>query len=585
MKSKKPKSRPQAPKKPRKAKHRPVAPIFPQPLRKKFRRLREQGSEQKTNGIPTHIQLTQQLYGEDWPTEELRSQSEKTLTKIRQILTTTWQGMTTPLQQNISLQALSMLGGQAAAAAVSSAPLSDPRRVETETPGDVDKNLLAILTAIESGSYSRTDDWAKDQDILQKLKSFPTQLAIYIVYLQRLWLRPLRDWHYVPPQNVPLPDKVDEAMAQLSSLLDHLFVIYPVTPVYRIHWMLLAQKWMPDEGDFSTQAELYRWEEENPLLFSRNEIYRCLLFVLLGRGASICRIGEGLGRKIRRKLLKELDCLEPLWSPRFEEEKSQELSEKDAHFSRCLREARSNFNLEDCLWMAWLASKGAEFLLLHYFKDFLKNNCWNFPKLPLEEQLDSKEPNHTAFWLWVVKNLGGNDADVLPGVISWYMLRCTKRAKNGAPMPPPNFSIGSKTLLQVMDEHNNDYHDDRLRYAKNIADRKAAGDPISWGALGIDFDLHDKNGVFWQIGERTTSEELMEEGKAMRHCVWGFDKYCMNGVFRIASLLRDGKRALTIEFREKPFRVTQVKGACNRQPTQAEMLVLSTWICLFQHKF
>ena len=76
---------------------------------------------------------------------------------------------------------------------------------------------------------------------------------------------------------------------------------------------------------------------------------------------------------------------------------------------------------------------------------------------------------------------------------------------------------------------------------------------------------------FWSIRELLSSDELIDEGRALRHCVSTYARSCHTGRSSIWSMEiedENGRRKiLTIEvaLREKVIR--QVRGRRNRLPT------------------
>jgi len=86
----------------------------------------------------------------------------------------------------------------------------------------------------------------------------------------------------------------------------------------------------------------------------------------------------------------------------------------------------------------------------------------------------------------------------------------------------------------------------------------------------------------WRIKELRTSDELREEGIAMRHCVATYAPKCAYGGTSIWSMTveEDGElvRAVTIEVNVKRREVCQVKGPANKAPKKRVLEVLRRWI-------
>ncbi|MCK6694898.1 MAG: PcfJ domain-containing protein, partial [Thermoanaerobaculia bacterium] len=93
------------------------------------------------------------------------------------------------------------------------------------------------------------------------------------------------------------------------------------------------------------------------------------------------------------------------------------------------------------------------------------------------------------------------------------------------------------------------------------------------------FLLQTEAGVF-TIVELTSSYELQEEGKAMRHCVGIYAWQCRQGSCSIWSLrFSDGlskETLVTIEL-SAAGRIVQARGLQNRLPSDSEMTVIRQW--------
>ena len=85
----------------------------------------------------------------------------------------------------------------------------------------------------------------------------------------------------------------------------------------------------------------------------------------------------------------------------------------------------------------------------------------------------------------------------------------------------------------------------------------------------------------WHVRELLSGEELIEEGRRMKHCVASYVLSCSNGYCSIWTLERhhaNGKKEkhLTIELSDTGV-VVQARGRGNRLPTEQEIAVLDTW--------
>ena len=84
----------------------------------------------------------------------------------------------------------------------------------------------------------------------------------------------------------------------------------------------------------------------------------------------------------------------------------------------------------------------------------------------------------------------------------------------------------------------------------------------------------------YAVVQLRTAVELVEETRAMRHCVSTYASKCVAGQASIWSLRlaspRHLDRLLTIEL-DRQNRAVQVRGFANRLPRPAEVQVLSRW--------
>lgn len=87
-------------------------------------------------------------------------------------------------------------------------------------------------------------------------------------------------------------------------------------------------------------------------------------------------------------------------------------------------------------------------------------------------------------------------------------------------------------------------------------------------------------GADYAVRQLCTADELVEETRAMRHCVSSYARWCIAGNASIWSLRlrRNGKveRLLTIEL-DPRNRAVQVRGFANRLPTAGEYAILRRW--------
>jgi hypothetical protein len=80
-----------------------------------------------------------------------------------------------------------------------------------------------------------------------------------------------------------------------------------------------------------------------------------------------------------------------------------------------------------------------------------------------------------------------------------------------------------------------------------------------------------------RIEQLTTYEQLVEEGRAMHHCVASYLQSCRKGHCGIFSFSVDGVRALTLEVTADRT-VVQVRGKYNRWMSKKEHASITQWL-------
>ncbi len=98
-------------------------------------------------------------------------------------------------------------------------------------------------------------------------------------------------------------------------------------------------------------------------------------------------------------------------------------------------------------------------------------------------------------------------------------------------------------------------------------------DEPDWPASG----LRGLTGEPWSLTEIVSQAGLLEEGRAMSHCVWGRRTGLVTGASAVLSLRRDGRRVGTVEVSLLLRRLTEVKGKANRPLRAEERSVVQHW--------
>ena len=174
-----------------------------------------------------------------------------------------------------------------------------------------------------------------------------------------------------------------------------------------------------------------------------------------------------------------------------------------------------------------------------------------------------------SFWLSVVHFLVNHPHVPLSevGPVSDY-LRWRKFGADGDGGSEPSLSMKGRTphaLLRAVSE----WHEELAR--------RGAGEHRYWEPGGIaspesceEPDPLAQGMCRWSVVEITDSVGLLEEGRAMRHCVRTYQHGCLRGTTSIWSLRLSlasdptARRLLTIEVNNRRRAVVQVRGRCNQ---------------------
>lgn len=364
----------------------------------------------------------------------------------------------------------------------------------------------------------------------------PYQLGL-VAMLEPFWLRPAASWQR--------PDGDDRA--QFASLLEHLFVRYPVP-----RFLLEGVDWVADRFT-------WKW---------------LLWLVLMGSGASMVRAGRRIGWWVNSAFLGQLMSVP---------------AQLDATSA--------------CTWAEVLRLGGSETLADALCNDpsfRLDPTEVDMPDAPRAEpllrlsdmqpwqvhQMERGRAEHfrfRQFWQatveWLVRNESGLPLEQLGHILAWANHEFTEQqrasyqatdANETAGQPQiaaPAFSWKGRTLAATMRAANE--YQERLR--------RRRGPNQHWTARGWDWQATVETNVIWSVHELISSDELYDEGDAMHHCVGAYDWHCVAGDSAIFSLRRDGFRILTIEIDSETRDIRQAYGACNRRATPTEMEVVYRW--------
>lgn len=148
------------------------------------------------------------------------------------------------------------------------------------------------------------------------------------------------------------------------------------------------------------------------------------------------------------------------------------------------------------------------------------------------------------------------------------------------PPPQPNLSMARRTpytLLRQVEAWHGELRTDRANDKRFWKSSGFAGAEMETGPRE-----RPEQRVHWRVRELLSGQELVEEGRELRHCVASYADSCIRGVFSIWSLERrefDGRpsKELTIAVDGRGM-VVEARGFSNRFPTEQEKPLLEFWM-------
>ena len=111
--------------------------------------------------------------------------------------------------------------------------------------------------------------------------------------------------------------------------------------------------------------------------------------------------------------------------------------------------------------------------------------------------------------------------------------------------------------------------------------------PEEWPPSGIkglkliEGSEEDSTRRVWTTSELLSTQALVAEGRAMRHCVATYAHYCAHGACSIwtleAETLEGRSKILTVEVQNETRQICQVRGKCNALPAEKHRHILRRW--------
>ncbi len=182
--------------------------------------------------------------------------------------------------------------------------------------------------------------------------------------------------------------------------------------------------------------------------------------------------------------------------------------------------------------------------------------------------------SHDEFWQTVIQFLAGIDLldpDRVGPIVDYIHAR---KIAEGA--PEPGFTMKGRsitTLLARVEEWHAELA--RVRWRAQTRWPRSGFREWSWE------EVHGNDRRLWSTHELTTTDELVDEGRAMRHCVATYDRSCSSGRMSIWSLRRKDKaghwRILTIAVDNGLKRIVEARGQFNQSSPQDARAALERW--------
>jgi len=352
-------------------------------------------------------------------------------------------------------------------------------------------------------------DSISDHLVTRAFREYPPLATA--VFFSRFWLRPLRSWK--------IPSGCQAT--RMRSLLDHLFVRYPVPECLYTQWL-------------STRHRTNGLGHQDLGKGAASDIKWAVWFILIAQGASLHKAG-------------------PIF--RWDVPKGFE-----RHLLSC---AATPWPREACMWAEIMRVGGS----LVEYRRLISNP--GFVLDPTAVKTDSwcgLDSETWDFWRttleWLIRHRDAVTDEQCSLILEWAMHEHTETRYTRY----PTFTWKGRTPAKA--------YEAALRYQKSL---NGAWGAYTWQSHNLTMEYDDAEGVKWSMIELTSGDMLLEEGEAQHHCVATYAPRCAFGNCAIFSLRLGGLRVLTIEVLLSSRKVVQARGACNRAPTAGERNVLKYW--------
>lgn len=349
---------------------------------------------------------------------------------------------------------------------------------------------------------------------LQRFEDRPGPIIMALLFAP-FWVRPLASW--TPPSGG------DDAA--IRSLIAHLFQIYPVPPALERPWLdggLPSLKWV-------------------------------LWLLLLGQGGTLHRaarrFGWSIGKRFAHHLATAPGDLTPMEATMWAE--IGRLGGDRVDFERVRRMPAFAIDPTD-----------GPMEELEDTDDHPAATAWN-----RDRRLAADATR--AFWRetaeWLIRCRDRLDEDACEPILEWAMHQHTESLRYG-PAERPRFTWRGREPANTLAA--------ALEYRRQ---RELPHGDLTWRAHGLDWE-HREGEEVWSVRELLSSRALLEETRAMHHCVATYAHRCAQGWSAIFSLSVGAIRRITVELDPVTGRIVQARGACNRAATPEEQTMLARWL-------
>lgn len=368
-----------------------------------------------------------------------------------------------------------------------------------------EKTLDIQFTTLENPSVEKVHEYLGSPE--QMIGNVPSELVRHHLHDERIGAvfgkvnREIVKWIcLLSPFWIRSPKYTGEEILT-SELLDHLFCEYPVPVCLK--------------SAVNEQV-------------SRPELKWLLWYVIIGRGASLTKVGRSFDWDIPKKLVRELFEVPEFTSMRVA-------------------------NL-----YAFMRSKGGN------ERDF-QRICENrfFVVDPTESFY---REGQKKFWNdtieWVISNGDNMTDEICEVVLEWAVHRYTETRYDHR-----RFKWNGRSLAPTIRRS--------LQYREERRTRK---DYKTWEPKDWNWTYVDDRSRNIAISEIVSSDKLYEEGLRMKHCVNMYTGRCVLGHSAIFSFTIDGINELTLEVDPRSKQLVQARGLQNRGSTRSENDLIKIWM-------